>query len=358
MINDRTIQSCIEEAGDIAGAGFIVSDPEGRIIAKAGPIKDPDIKELTAFAKGKGDDKEISGQKFLKISVEDELSYILVATEGEGGYISAYLLAAQIRNLINAYSDKVDRNSFFQDLLLDNLLPADITTRAAKLHVDGSVRRCVFVIEPVSAKENDLMEIVKELFFAQSGDHVTAVDEDRIVVIKALTDKDKEDELEDIADMLVDMSESEAMSDVRVAYGTVAKDLRGLSSSYKEARMALEVSRIFYPLKRVARYENLGVGRLIYQLPVNLCRIFVKEIFGDDIPEEIDEETLTTVNRFFENNLNVSETSRQLFIHRNTLIYRIEKLQKATGLDVRVFDDALTLKIALMVVDYLRDQDG
>ena len=118
--------------------------------------------------------------------------------------------------------------------------------------------------------------------------------------------------------------------------------------------MALEVAKIFYPMKRTIEYGNLGVGRLIYQLPVDLCQLFVKEIFGDNIPEEIDEEILSTVSKFFENNLNVSETSRQLYIHRNTLIYRIEKLQKATGLDVRVFDDALTLKIALMVVNYMK----
>ena len=144
------------------------------------------------------------------------------------------------------------------------------------------------------------------------------------------------------------------MSDFRVAYGTIAEDIKGVSKSYKEAKMALDVGKIFYPLKRTIEYSNLGVGRLIFQLPVNLCQLFVREIFGDNIPEEIDDEILATVNKFFENNLNVSETSRQLYIHRNTLIYRIEKLQKATGLDVRVFDDALTLKIALMVVNYMK----
>ena len=203
-------------------------------------------------------------------------------------------------------------------------------------------------------KDNNLMEMVKELFYSQAGDHVTAVDDSRIVVIKALADGDEAEDLEESARMLVDMAESEAMCDVRVAYGTVVSDIRGVTSSYREAKMALEVAKIFYPMKRTIEYGNLGVGRLIYQLPVDLCQLFVKEIFGDNIPEEIDEEILSTVSKFFENNLNVSETSRQLYIHRNTLIYRIEKLQKATGLDVRVFDDALTLKIALMVVNYMK----
>ena len=158
--------------------------------------------------------------------------------------------------------------------------------------------------------------------------------------------------------MIVDMMNTEAMLNVRVAYGTIVNELKDVSKSYKEAKMALDVGKIFYAEKSVAAYSTLGIGRLIYQLPVNLCKLFIQEIFGENIPEELDEETLVTVNKFFENNLNVSETSRQLFVHRNTLVYRIEKLQKATGLDIRTFDDALTFKIALMVVNYMKYLDN
>ena len=157
--------------------------------------------------------------------------------------------------------------------------------------------------------------------------------------------------------MIVDMMNAEAMMNVRVAYGTIVQELKDVSKSYKEASLALDVGKIFYVEKKVNAYSNLGIGRLIYQLPVNLCRIFIDEIFGDADPAEFDEEILTTVNKFFENNLNVSETSRQLFVHRNTLVYRIEKLQKSTGLDVRTFDDALTFKIAMMVVNYMKYLD-
>ena len=117
--------------------------------------------------------------------------------------------------------------------------------------------------------------------------------------------------------------------------------------------MALDVGKIFYSHKKVIAYGNLGIGRLIYQLPLPLCKMFIKEIFDDKTPDDFDEETLTTINKFFENNLNVSETSRQLYIHRNTLVYRLDKLQKSTGLDLRVFEDAITFKIALMVVKYM-----
>ena len=179
-----------------------------------------------------------------------------------------------------------------------------------------------------------------------------------MILIKALEQGGSHEELMGIADTIVAMTNAEAMLNVRVSFGTVVPELKDVSKSYKEAKMALDVGKIFYAEKNVAAYSTLGIGRLIYQLPINLCRIFIEEIFGDNVPDDLDEETLNTINKFFENNLNVSETSRQLFVHRNTLVYRIEKLQKSTGLDLRNFDDALTFKIALMVVNYMKYLDN
>jgi carbohydrate diacid regulator len=154
--------------------------------------------------------------------------------------------------------------------------------------------------------------------------------------------------------MLEDIMDTEVMLKSRVSYGTIVEELRELSKSYKEARMALDVGKIFYNGDRIHSYDALGIGRLIYQLPANLCKLFIEEIYGEDLPKEVDEEILHTATVFLDNNLNVSETARQLYIHRNTLVYRIEKLKSATGLDVRVFDDALTFKIATMVSSYMQ----
>jgi carbohydrate diacid regulator len=176
-----------------------------------------------------------------------------------------------------------------------------------------------------------------------------------VILIKTLSKGQSYDEVHRIATTIVDMMNTEAMLNVRVAYGAIVDELKDLSKSYKEAKMALEVGKIFYAEKRVNAYNTLGIGRLIYQLPESLCRLFIDEIFGDnEVPDDLDEETLNTINKFFENNLNVSETSRQLFVHRNTLVYRIEKLEKSCGLDVRKFDDALTFKIAMMVISYMK----
>lgn len=354
MISNQIIYNCIEDVKRVSKIEMLVSDTFGQIIAKTDAIVDPEKKLLLNFIEGEAEFQEVGSQVYLRILDENETAYVLIAEGGENTFLVARLAAMQIANLVVAYKDRVDKNSFFQNLLLDNLLIVDIYNRAKKLHIDVVKRRCIYVIEPIGENNRNLIDVVRELFYTEAGDFITAVDENRVVVIKALNDGDTEEDLSETARMLVDMAGSEAMVDVRVAYGSIVDEIKGVSKSYKEAKMAIDVGKIFYPLKRTIAYENLGIGRLIYQLPINLCKLYVKEIFGDNIPEELDEEMLSTIDKFFENSLNVSETSRQLYVHRNTLIYRIEKLQKATGLDIRTFDDALTLKIALMVVNYMK----
>lgn len=203
-------------------------------------------------------------------------------------------------------------------------------------------------------KDSVALETVRTLFAGSKKDFITAVDEKSIILVKEVDDNQGYEEVEHIANTIVDMLNTEAMVKANVAYGTIVKEIKEVSRSYKEARMALDVGKIFFSTKNVVAYNNLGIGRLIYQLPIPLCKMFINEIFDGKSPDEFDDETLTTINKFFENSLNVSETSRQLYIHRNTLVYRLDKLQKTTGLDIRVFEDAITFKIALMVVKYMK----
>lgn len=212
----------------------------------------------------------------------------------------------------------------------------------------------VFILEISHEKENNSLETVRGLFGSKSGDFITAVDEKSIIVVKELAPQDGSAEMDHIAEMILDSLGEEKKKDALIAYGTVVGEIKEVSRSYKEARMALNVGKIFFAERQVIAYSSLGIGRLIYQLPIPLCKMFIREIFDGKSPDDFDEETLVTINKFFENSLNVSETSRQLYIHRNTLVYRLDKLQKSTGLDLRVFEDAITFKIALMVVKYMK----
>ncbi|MCR5419950.1 MAG: helix-turn-helix domain-containing protein [Lachnospiraceae bacterium] len=354
MISNQIIYNCIKEANEISKVEFTVSDSIGNCIAQTEKAELINKRTILEFLQSEAQTQEVEGAFLFKVFEGKQANYALVAKGNEDTFLVGKLIVSQLQSLIKAYKEKVDRNSFYQNLLLDNLLLVDIYNRAQKLHIEVVQPRCVFVIETDTEGDINYTEMVRELLFSQKGDFVTSVDEKHIVVIKRLEDGDGYEALDETANVLVDMFNSEAMTNVRVAYGSIVNEIKGISKSYKEANMALEVGKIFYEQKNIISYVTLGIGRLIYQLPVNLCQMFVNEIFGENLPEEIDDEILYTVNKFFDNSLNVSETSRQLFIHRNTLVYRIEKLQKATGLDVRVFDDALTFKIALMVVNYVR----
>jgi carbohydrate diacid regulator len=230
----------------------------------------------------------------------------------------------------------------------------DIYNRAKKLHIETDVKRIVFIIETKTEKDTNALETVRTLFSSKTKDFITAVDEKNIILVKEIKPSETYEDMRKTAKVIVDMLNTEAMSSVNVAYGTIVNEIKEVSRSYKEAKLALDVGKIFYSDRKIIAYSNLGIGRLIYQLPLPLCKMFIKEIFDGKSPDEFDEETLTTINKFFENSLNVSETSRQLYIHRNTLVYRLDKLQKSTGLDLRVFEDAITFKIALMVVKYMK----
>lgn len=359
MISSQIIQTSIEELRAITRVDICVYDINGGLVAGTMDMQEVSGSLIAGFAQSPADSQMIGAHHLLKVLDEGELLYVLVARGlSDDAYMVGKIAVSQLQNLIIAYKERFDRNNFFQNLLLDNLLLVDIYNRAKKLHVEVAGPRAVFLVETKLEKDGIVTELLKGMFSPQGGDYITAVDESSVILIKALEEGYTPETMMETAETIVAMMNAEAMLNVRVAFGTVVQELKDVSKSYKEAKMALDVGKIFYAEKNVIAYSTLGIGRLIYQLPVNLCRIFIQEIFGDNVPEELDDEMLGTINKFFENSLNVSETSRQLFVHRNTLVYRIEKLQKSTGLDIRNFDDALTFKIALMVVNYMKYLDS
>ena len=354
MISNQILQSTIEGLKNIARIDLCVCDTDGNMLAST--FGDPEIttETIVNFTLSPADSQVVAGFQFFKVFDEHQLEYVMLAKGGSDDvYMVGKIAAFQVQNLLVAYKERFDKDNFVKNLLLDNLLLVDIYNRAKKLHIEVSAKRVVYVIETKNEKDINALETVRSLFTGRVKDFITAVDEKNIIVVREVKPGETQDDLEKTAQVMVDMLNTEAMSQVHVAYGTVVNELKEVSRSYKEAKMALDVGKIFFSNKNVVAYSKLGIGRLIYQLPIPLCRMFIKEIFDGKSPDEFDDETLTTINKVFENSLNVSETSRQLYIHRNTLVYRLDKLQKSTGLDLRVFEDAITFKIALMVVKYM-----
>lgn len=355
MISNQILQNTIDGLKTISRVEFSVLDSEGKEVATTMAESVSFRDEAAEFAKSPADSQEIKGSQYFKIYDDNLVEYILVAIgAGDDVHIVGKMAAFQIQNLMVAYRERFDKDNFVKNLLLDNLLLIDIYSRAKKLHIDSDVPRVVMTLECENTREVNALESVKANFVSNNNDFVTAVDEKDVVIIKDLSEGSSKKDIDKVVKGIQKALTKDGLKGVRIAYGTVVKELKEVSRSYKEARMAMDVGKIFYEERKVAAYEELGIGRLIYQLPLPLCKMFIREIFGDNVPDNLDDETLTTINKFFEYSLNVSETSRQLFIHRNTLVYRLDKLQKSTGLDIRTFDDAITFHISLMVIKYMK----
>lgn len=259
----------------------------------------------------------------------------------------------QIRCLCTAYKEKYNKTDFLQGLMTGSIPAYDSAERALRLHIDPDERRVLFLLEAKQIDET-VQEILKNMFPAQTRTYLIPLDEKNLAILRPLRQGETGEDSRRIARTIVDTLNAEALVRIHLSYSCVTDNLADLPGAFRETGLALRVGRLFYSDQTVFPYNELGIGRLIYQLPEVLCENFLKEIFGSDVPETFDDEVLGTVNRFFQNNLNIAETSRQLHMHRNTLIYRLEQIQKRTGLDIRLFEDALTFKIAIMVLNYLK----
>ena len=345
MISKQKILNTLNEIKEITDLELIILAEDGkRLIATCSEAEE---EQLTCIS------------KTIPMTVENDEDYsLLIYGENAENEIITKMAACQIRNLILSKTEAFDRNNFIQNVLLGNMLSIDIHAKAKKLHIE-SKPRVAFVIDTGSKSTDIVLELVKNLSDLKAGDFVTTVDEHSVVLVKDVAntkEEELEESLEEIAISLVDNIHMEAMIKVHIGYGNVVEHIQDIAQSFQEAKLAIEVGKIFYAGRDTISYGRLGIGRLIYQLPMSLCDMFIKEVFGEKIPEILeDEESMSTITKFFENNLNISETARQLYVHRNTLVYRLERIEKSIGLDIRKFDDAMTFRIAVMVLAHVKD---
>lgn len=355
MLSNQLLHKTVQDIKQISGQECAVWDKKGVCLVMTSEKMLAWENEVLTF--GTEEEQEVfrNGIGLFRVYEEEDPVYLLgVEGNEKQSVLAGRFGASQITNLLFAYKEKMDKNRFIQNLILDNMLLVDVYNQAKKMKIPVELRRVVFLIESKNEGETLILETMRGLYATGMKDFVTAVDEKHVILVKALESTDDYEKLNQIAREIVDMLNMEAMVGVRVAYGTIIDELKDVSKSYKEADMALQVGRVFYVDKNILAYNELGIGRLIHQLPVSLCEMFLQEVFEKGVSERFEEEELTTVYTFFDNNLNISETARQLYVHRNTLVYRLEKIQKKTGLDVRVFEDALTFKIAMMVADHMK----
>lgn len=359
MLSNQVIQKVIQEIRRISGLECSIWNMKVECLAMTNKISKELVDKVSVFVEKALEEEAtelISNNSGMFVVKEDDMPTYVLCVSGVSADVkmTGYFGVSQLEGLLYAYRERMDKNRFIQNLILDNMLLVDIYNQAKKMRIPVEQRRIVFLIEPKNEGDNHVLDTMKGLFATGTRDFVTAVDEGRVILVKALENTEDYADVNRTARIIIDTLGMEAMVPVRVSYGTIVNELKEVSRSYKEASMALEVGRVFYVEKNLLAYNELGIGRLIHQLPKSLCEMFLKEVFSGKVTEQFEEEELLTVYTFFENNLNISETARQLYVHRNTLVYRLEKIQKRTGLDVRIFDDALLFKIALMVESHMR----
>jgi len=354
-MSNRMFQTVIHQMKDIIGRTVGVIDENGIVIAcsefsKIGESKQR-IREELAFSSETVVYEDYT-YRFINVSGKNEC---ITFVEGSDSHASkmAELISIFLGNIKSLYDEKYDKGSFIKSIILDNILPSDIYVKSNELHFSNDENRVVIVAKFMPSADVKPYEIIEEIVGQSESDYVINISEQDVVIVREIERSVEIEEIEKYARDLINKIAKEYSLRALIGISSIVENLKDLARAYKEARIALEVGKVFDIEKPVMSYKNLGIGRLIYQLPTTLCEIFLQEVFKKGSLESLDRETLMTVQSFFENNLNVSETSRKLFVHRNTLVYRLEKIRKLTGLDLREFDHAVTFKVALMVKKYL-----
>lgn len=354
-MSNRLFQGIIHQMKDAVDRVIGVLDENGIIISCS------DLAKIGGTRQGVRDELSYTsetvmsgGYTYKPIGSGAKTEYI-VFVEGEDKQAErlAAILSISLGSIKGLYDDKYDKASFIKNVILDNILPSDIYLKSKELHFSNDVMRIVMLIKFIGKNEIIPYQMVQNMFPDKNKDYVISVGESDIVLVKEVKPNYDTRAIEKIAQSISDTFGTEFYTKVSIGIGTAVESIKDLARSYKEAQVAIEVGKVFDTEKNIVSYENLGIGRLIYQLPTTLCEMFLSEVFKKGSVETLDRETLLTIQCFFENNLNVSETSRKLFVHRNTLVYRLEKVRKLTGLDLREFDHAITFKVAMMVKKYL-----
>ena len=361
-MSNSVFQSVIVQLRDISDRVFGVLDTEGCVISSTDMSLLGERWPDAALKVGNASESIVTfAQKSFKAIMGNSNYFeyaVFCSGDDETARSFCQMAFIALNDAKTFYEEKHDRGTFVKNIIMDNILPGDIYIRAKELHFATDAPRAVFLIRQVGHSDVATVDVLTGMFPDKMQDFVLSVNETDVAIIKQISGTVTAEDLEKIAVSVEDTLKNELRIKTIIGIGTVAEHLRELADSYKEAQTAIEVGKVFDTEKSVMHSENLGIGRLIYQLPTTLCEIFLREVFKKNSLDSLDQETLFTINKFFENSLNVSETSRKLFVHRNTLVYRLEKIRKLTGLDLRQFDHAIVFRVALMVRQYLASREN
>lgn len=361
---------------------MILYDTEGCCVASTTNTEESLANSVQEFTHSEADSQSLGMFLYFKIVCLDTLSYILLVSNfAPDAMTIGRLTVCQMRHLLESQEEAVTKSGFIRNLVNGSLTPTEMNRQVKKLKL-SSTTWAAFVIECGEGfADSYAYQMLEHAFAGHKMDFCCELDEKRLLLVKDTANILKEfkaaapeaksphkkkatqashaiqlaSSLRFFAQTLVDTLRAEALVQTHIGYSTTADGFQQLARIYREASTALRIRHTFFAELDTIAYDRLGIGRLIAELPIDLCNIFLNEVFGEHIPDDLDEEAQNTIQKFYDNNLNISETARQLYLHRNTLVYRLERLEKILGLDIRKFEDAMTFKLAMMVLAHVRD---
>lgn len=354
-ISEKKLKSVLEEIKEISKMDFLLYSVNGEMLA--GTSSNEKFGDsVSMFAFSLAETQVVRGWIFFRVELHGQTEYILLCSRGsenDSSYVIGRMAVCQIRNFFLSMQEPENKISVLRQIINGEIAGDKLAEKCHQLQLKP--QKCMlYVIQYKRGKDEILTETLKNLFVSSYMDFVVEMDDNRTVLIKNTKDIVHEN-FEQYAKTIVDNLQTEAMINVWVGYGEAVDSFEKMGTAYRNACTALKVGMVFYMTEKVFCFRQLGIGRLIYELPMDQCEMFLEEVLGDNKDINFDEETLTTINQLFDNNLNISETARQLYIHRNTLVYRLERIEKKLGLDIRSFEDAMLFKIAMMVRIHLNE---
>ncbi|MBQ8201674.1 MAG: helix-turn-helix domain-containing protein [Clostridia bacterium] len=274
---------------------------------------------------------------------------VLMCAQDHPGAKDVLLLACELVSTLGAAADSHTENSFdvYRRALRGELAGSELEALSHEHQLPDDLKRCVMVFHIVQTDNERAYDLLRDITPMQDKDVLIDMDRHSVVLIKDMTEEDSVEELTQFAQALQETLMGETAHQMTIGIGRSRHTMDELRESYMEARRAIEVGRIFKPEESIYVYSRLILERFLTELPQDISAYYHSLLFNRKNQRLFNEEMLYTIDMFFKKDLNLSDTARQLYIHRNTLVYRLDKVQKQTGLDLRSFEDAVTFKILM-----------
>lgn len=257
------------------------------------------------------------------------------------------LAGALISNMAVGGSRTETSFDVYRRTLLGELTGAELDALSHEYQLPRDLERCVMVFHMVQTDRERAYDLLEEITPLEDRDVLIDMDRHTVALIKDVEEVISSDELIQYGQALQETLMSETAHQITVGIGRTCHTVEELRESYSEARKAIEVGRQFQPEASIFAYSRLILERFLMEMPPDVNAAYHSMLFNRRNQRLFNEEMLYTIDMFFKKDLNLSDTARQLYIHRNTLVYRLDKVQRQTGLDLRSFEDAVTFKILM-----------